>query len=150
LTAGKLGVRWQKRSSAAGEYLALDGAVALCLAVNGRQLLLANDSLLLERMLARRQKAAPADENGSVTYAALFRHTQEQGNFRRLMAQLDLAGHRGATDLQEASVDGQAPAFFSGNVASFSRVFSKVESEQVEERDLGAKVTQTVTYQWRR
>jgi hypothetical protein len=150
LTAGKLGVRWQKRSSASGEYLALDGAVPLYLAVNGRQLLLANDSLLLERLLARRQKAAPADQNGSVTYAALFHHTQEQGNFRRLMAQLDLAGHRGASDQRKASVDGQAPAFFSGNVASFSRVFSKVESEQIEERDLGAKVTQTVTYQWSR
>jgi hypothetical protein len=148
LTAGKLGVRWQKRSSAAGEYLALDGAVPLYLAVSARQLLLANDSLLLERMMALRQKAAPADENGSVTYAALFHHTQQQGNFRRLMAQLDLAGHRGVSDRREASVDGQAPAFFSGDVASFSRVFSKVESEQVEERDLGAKVTQTVTYQW--
>jgi hypothetical protein len=150
LTAGKLGVRWQKRSSAIGEYLALDGAVPLYLAVSGRQLLLANDSLLLERILARRQKAAPADESGSVTYAALFRHTQEQGHFRRLMAQLDLAGHRGVSDRRGASVDGQTPAFFSGNVASFSRVFSKVESEQVEERDLGAKVTQTVTYQWSR
>ena len=154
LTAGKLGVRWQKRSSAAGEYQALDGAVPLYLAVNGRHLLLANDSLLLERilerMLARRQNAAPADENGSLTYAALFHHTQEQGNFRRLMAQLDLAGHRGASDRREAADDGQAPAFFSGNVASFSRVFSTVESEQVEERDLGAKVTQTVTYQWSR
>ena len=150
LTAGKLGVRWQKRSSAAGEYLALDGAVPLYLAVSARQLLLANDSLLLERMMALRQKAAPADENGSVTYAALFHHTQQQGNFRRLMAQLDLAGHRGLSDGREASVDGQAPAFFSGNVASFSRVFSKVESEQIEERDLGAKVTQTVTYQWSR
>jgi len=148
LTAGKLGVRWQKRASTAGEYLALDGAVPLYLAVSGRQLLLANDSLLLERMMARRQKAASADEKGSVTYAALFHHTQQQGNFRRLMAQLDLAGHRGASDGRETSVDGQSPAFFSGNVASFSRVFSKVESEQVEERDLGAKVTQTVTYQW--
>ncbi len=150
LTAGKLGMHWQKRSSAAGEYLALDGAVPLYLAVNARQLLLANDSLLLERMLARRQKAAPADENGSVTYTALFHHTQEQGNFRRLMTQLDLAGHRGASDQREASVGGQAPAFFSGNVASFSRVFSKVESEEIEERDLGVKVTQTVIYQWSR
>jgi len=150
MTAGKLGARWHKRSSPAGDYLALDGAVPLYLAVSGRQLLLANDSLLMERILARRQKAAPADENGSVTYAALFHHTQEQSNFRRLMAQLDLAGHRGASDGRAASVDGQAPAFFSGNVASFSRVFSKVESEQVEERDLGAKVTQTVTYQWSR
>lgn len=82
-----------------------------------------------------------------MTYAALFRHTQEQGNFRRLMAQLDLAGHRGTNDQTEAT-GGESPAFFSGNAASFSRAFSRMESEHIEEKDQGATVTQTVTYQW--
>jgi hypothetical protein len=84
-----------------------------------------------------------------VTYAALFRHTQEQGNFRKLMAQLDLAGHRGRAD-QAAASGGDSPAFFSGNAASFSRAFSRLESERIEEKDQGATVTQTVTYQWSR
>jgi len=150
LTAGKLGVSWNQRSSSSGEYLALDGAVPLYLAVNGKQLLLANDSLLLEQLLARRLKAASSDEKNNVTYAALFHHTQEQGNFRRLMAQLDLAGHRGEGNKQTEDSSGQSQAFFSGNVASMSRVFSHVESERIEEKDLGAKVTQTVTYQWTR
>jgi len=149
LTTGKLGVNWEKRSSAGGEYLALDGAVPLYVAVNGKQLLLANDSALMEKLLARRPAASPAGGKDSVTYEALFRHTQEPGNFRRLMAQLDLAGHRGTAD-QTATTGGESPAFFSGNAASFSRVFSKLESERIEEKDQGATVMQTVTYQWTR
>jgi hypothetical protein len=149
LTTGKLGVNWEKRSSASGEYFTLDGAVPLFVAVNGKLMLLANDSALMEKLLARRQKAGPAGGNNSVTYAALFRHTQEQSNFRRLMAQLDLAGHRG-TDDQAGTAEGESPAFFSGNAASFSRAFSRLESERIEEKDQGATVTQTVTYQWSR
>jgi hypothetical protein len=149
LTTGKLGVNWEKRSSATGDYLALDGAVPLFVAVNGKLLLLANDSSLMEKLLARRPAASPAGGKDNVTYAALFRHSQEQGNFRRLMAQLDLAGHRGTAD-QAASSGGDNPAFFSGNAASFSRAFSRLESERIEEKDQGATVTQTVTYQWSR
>jgi hypothetical protein len=149
LTTGKLGVNWEKRSSASGTYLALDGAVPLYVAVNDKQLLLANDSALMEKLLAHRQTTAPAEVKDSVTYTALFRHTQEQGNFRRLMAQLDLAGHRGTAD-QAARSGGETPAFFSGNAESFSHVFSRLESERIEEKDLGATVMQTVTYQWTR
>jgi hypothetical protein len=149
LTTGKLGVNWEKRSSAGATYLALDGAVPLYVAVNGKQLLLANDSVLMEKLLARRPAAVSAGEKDSVTYAALFRHSREQGNFRKLMAQLDLAGHRGTVD-QAATTAGETPAFFSGNAASFSRAFSKLESERIEEKDQGATVTQTVTYQWAR
>jgi hypothetical protein len=149
LTTGKLGVNWEKRSSAGGDYFALDGAVPLFVAVNGKLLMMANDSGLMEKLLAHRQIPVPAGTKDSVTYAALFRHTQEQGNFRRLMAQLDLAGHRGTAD-QAATKEGESPAFFSGNAASFSRAFSRLESERIEEKDQGATVTQTVTYQWSR
>jgi hypothetical protein len=145
LSAGKLGVQWASRTSASGNYQALDGVVSLYAAVMGNRLLLANDSILLEHLLARRQ-ASPAGGTDGVTYAALFRHKQEQNNFRLLMAQLDLTGHRGGTEQQAAN--GQSPTFFSGNMASLSRVFGKVESERVEEKDQGARVTQTVTYRW--
>jgi len=148
LTTARLGANWEKRSSASGEYMALDGTVPLYLAIQGKQLLLANDSTLLEQILARRQKSASIAGKDGVTYTALFRHTpQQQSNFRRLMSQLDRAGHNGGAD-QQASTTGEKPSFFSGNVASFSRVFAKVESEQIVEKDQGAKVTQTVTYQW--
>jgi hypothetical protein len=66
------------------------------------------------------------------------------------MAQLDLTGHHGQSDEQAEGGGGQPPAFFSGNAASFSRAFSKMASERIEERDHGATVTQTVTYQWAR
>ncbi|MFZ1083369.1 MAG: hypothetical protein WAN35_00235 [Terracidiphilus sp.] len=147
LTAGRLGVGWEKRRSEAGEYLALDGAVPLYIAVSGKQLLLANDTKLMEEILARRQKSIPSEEKNAVTYAALFRHTQEQSNFRDLMAQLDLAGHRGAI-CKEDVAGSETPAFFSCDVGSFSQAFSKLESERIEERDRGATVTQTVSYQW--
>jgi hypothetical protein len=149
LTTGKLGVNWEKRSSAGATYLALDGAVPLYVAVNGKLLMLANDSALMEKLLVHRQIPVPAGVKDSVTYAALFRHSQEQGNFRKLMAQLDLAGHRGTVD-QAGKSGGESPAFFSGNAASFSRAFSRLESERIEEKDQGATVTQTVTYQWMR
>lgn len=154
LTTGRRGLQWEKRTSsekgagAAQEYLALDGAVPLFLSVNGKQLMLASDALLLEHLLARQPKAASAGAKGNLTYVAFFRHTQERNNYRRLMAQLDLAGHRGETDQQGTTESGLAPAFFSGDAASLSRVFSKVESERIEERDQGTKVTQTVTYRW--
>lgn len=148
LTAGKLGVQWNKSSSAAGEYLTLDGAVTLYAAVSGKLLLLSNDSVLLENLISRRQKLSLSQGNNGLTYTAFFRHTQEQSNFRRLMEQLDLAGHHDTASQQTAGTGGETPAFFSGNVASLSRVFSKLESERIEEQDRGATVTQTVTYQW--
>jgi hypothetical protein len=148
MSAGKLGVQWEKHSSAAGDYLALDGTVPLFVEVNGKQLLLANDSELLEQMLARRQAAGHADSRDGITYSAFFRHTREQENFRLLMAQLDRTARRSGTDQQGAAADGQSPAFFSGNMAGFGKVFSNVESEKMEEKDQGTRVLQTVTYRW--
>lgn len=149
LTAGKIGAGWVKRSGASGEYLALDGALPLYAAVNGKQLFLANDILLLQHLLASRSGAAPTSTSEGVTYAAVFRPTEEHSNFRTLMAQLDLAGHRGANGQQAGAPDGQSPAFFSSDVSSLDRAFfNTLASERIEERDLGAKVAQTVTYQW--
>ena len=148
LSAGKLGVHWEKRSSAAGNYLALDGALPLYIEVNGKQLLLANDSALLERILVRRQAAGQSADRDGVTYMALFRHPREQDNFRLLMAQLDQAGHPSGVGAQGTAADGQSPSFFSGNMAGLGTVFSKVESEKLEEKDQGTRVLQTVTYRW--
>lgn len=150
LTAGKIGTSWVKRTSASGEYLELNGALPLYAAVNAKQLFLANDSVLLERLIASHHGNSVDTASKGVTYVALFKPQQELSNFRKLMAQLDLAGHRGNSD-QQTATDGQAPAFFSGNVSSFGRVyFNSLDSEKVEERDLGTEVKQTVTYQWSR
>jgi hypothetical protein len=149
LTTAELGVHWEKRSNGAGDYLALDGAVPLFLKVNEGQMLLSNDADLLEKLIARSKVNATGDKAG-VTYMAFFRHAQEQNNFRLLMAQLDLSAHRNGADQQAGSAEEHAPAFFSKNVASLSRAFSKVASERVEEEARSDKVIQTVTYHWSR
>ena len=154
LTTARTGVKWVKRSSSENgpgnseEYWSIDGAVPLFLSVEGRQLILANDATLLEHLIARRQEATPVKDKDNLTYVASFRHTQERSNFRQLVAQLDLAGHRGEPDQQGGAVSGENPAFFSGDAASLSRMFSKVDSERIEEHDHGAELTQTVTYAW--
>jgi hypothetical protein len=148
LSASKLGVHWEKHSSAAGDYLALDGAVPLYIRVNGNQLLLADDSALIEQFMRKPPAAAEAAGWDGVTYTALFRHTHEQENFRALMAQLDQAGHPSGVNKQGADADGKSPSFFSGNMAGLGKVLSKVESEKLEEKDQGTRVMQTVTYRW--
>jgi hypothetical protein len=152
LSTGKLGEHWEKRSSGGGEYLALDGALSLYLAVSGRQLLLANDSVLLEQMLARRQATSGSFNGKGITYLAVFQHREEQKNFSRLTTQLDRVGNRSgsliATSQPGAETNEHSPSFFSGNMAGLGRVFSKVESETIAEKDEGTKVRQTVTYRW--
>ena len=150
LTAGRLCAGWNKRQAAAGEYFALNGAVALYAAVQGKQLILSNDAGLLERIVARQGKSVQEASKHGVTYAAVFRHTQEREKYRALMTRFDRTGHRGRSDGQPIVTGGESPAFFSGNVASLSRVFSKMAIESVQEKDDGEKVTETVTYQWDR
>lgn len=147
LTAGRVGVDWVRRSGSPGSYFALDGRVPLYVAVRDKQLFLANDSDLLEKMLARRQDSTQSTQAG-VTYTAAYRHSpREQQNFRALFTMLDKTASAGGDD-QGMQPQGESPAFFSGNMASLSRMFSNVSLETVQEKDEGAKVTQTVTYEW--
>jgi len=113
------------------------------------QLFLANSEPLLDAMLSRR-KLPPSSQSGPITYGAVFQHTpREQQTFRRLVERLDSAGHS-PSNPDPGPTDGQSPAFFSGNIASLSRMFATVDRETVSERDEGAQVTQTVLYYWRR
>lgn len=149
LTAGEIGTNWIKRSDPSGDYLALNSALPLFAAVSDKQLFLANDHLLLEHLLAGRSSAAQTNTASGVTYAAVFRPAQAESDFRTLTAQLDLAGHRGAADQRAAAPGGESPAFFSGNISSLDHaIFNTLGSERIEERDKGAEVTQSVTYQW--
>lgn len=153
ITAGNIGAEWATRTGPAGNYFALDGQVALFAAIRGSRLFLANDADLLNRILASEQHpAAPASKQESgITYAAAFEHSaNEQTTFRKLTGVLDGAGNRGSQDNGALPGQGQSPAFFSGNMASFGRVFSAVSRESIEERDKGATVEQTVQYDWSR
>jgi hypothetical protein len=154
LTVSQLGVSWISHSGEAGSYATLDGQISLAIAVRKHLLYLSTSAPLMQEMLAKDQQSITSDSAG-VTYIATFRHaSQEQQAFQKIAARLD-AGHgvsngqAGAGD-SPADTNGGAPAFFSGNAASLSKMFGDVTSERVEERDKGAQVEQKVIYEWSR
>lgn len=148
LTVGRIGLGWVQRSGPTGNYFGLDGRVPLYAAVRDKQLFLANDSDLLEHMLARRQ-SSPQTTQAGVTYTASYWHlVREQQSFSALFTMLDKTASAGGDNDQAMQPQGRSPAFFSGNMASLSRMFSNVSLETVQEKDEGAKVTQTVIYEW--
>ena len=149
LTASQLGIEWVRHSGANGTYSSLTGEVPLYMTLQENQLFLANSEPLLDAVLSRR-KLPPSSQSGPITYGGVFQHTpREQQTFRRLVERLDSAGHS-PSNPDPGPTDGQSPAFFSGNIASLSRMFATVDRETVSERDEGAQVTQTVLYYWRR
>lgn len=152
LTASQLGVGWAQSAGPAGRYFALDGQVQLYFAARDKLLLVSTDAALLEHLLARQQKTGQPQPRG-VTYAAVFRHSPgEQQNFAKLAGKLDRAGRANSGESAEdaGNEPGRSPAFFSGNIASLSRMYSGMTRESIEETDQGAAVTQTVVYQWQR
>lgn len=154
LTASQLGLQWTKSTGAAGDYYALDGRIPLFVATRDNLVFLSTAASMMDAMLTRQQKAAPARADG-VTYASVFHHApREQRTFRKLFDRLDHAGHsaaaNGQADGEGDGAEGESPAFFSGNVASLSRMFRNVAMESIEEKDQGAQVVQTVIYQWQR
>lgn len=149
LTVGSLGVGWHKLSGPGGDSFALDGQVSLFAAVRGRRLFLANNSDLLQQLLANDGKSAVAPASAGITYAAAFDHSPaRQTTFRTLTGLLDRAGNSGSQDNGGPPAAGQPLAFFSGNMASLGRVFADVSQESIQERDRGATVTQTLRYLW--
>lgn len=156
LTASQLGLSWDVRPSSSGPYSVLSGPVPLALAVRDNRLFLSTSESLIQSLLAANHTPSSASSSGP-TYAAIFHHTSlQQSAFHTLFQRLDTATHGGVTqdtiDSDGASVhtDGQAPSFFSGNMASLSRMFNSASSESIEERDEGAQVRQIVRYEWQR
>ncbi len=151
LTASQLGIGWASHSGDSGAYSTLDGAISLSLAVRDRLLFLSTSDSLLQAVLAR-QKTLPAAHTNGITYAAVFNHSaQEQKTFRKIVNRLDAVGHESKAQPageEEGDADGQAPPFFSHNIASLSRMFAQVSRETVQERDEGAQVRQKVVYEW--
>jgi hypothetical protein len=133
LTTGELGIEWQKNSG----YFELNGLRTLEVAVRGKYLLVANDGGLLSAMLGR---ANQKTSQPAADYLAGFDHARERGNFARLTGLLDRPqGDPGA---------GNAPAFFSGNLASLSSTLAGVTSERIAVHEAADRVTQTITYTW--
>jgi hypothetical protein len=133
LTAARLGVQWREVKDAGG-YFELDGLSPLQVAARGRLLFFANDAGALSAVLQARAPANPQP----VSYAAGFSHSRERQNFYDLTALVDRSLGAQRTE----------PPFFSRNVASFSRSFARVDSEEVIARQSKDKIQQTVTYRW--
>ncbi|MGB0123758.1 MAG: hypothetical protein WA419_22565 [Silvibacterium sp.] len=142
-SASHFGVGWVEK----GDFLQLDGLLPLYLAVQGNTLILANDADLLEALGAKLREKPVADQGEM--YISKFNHAQESPAFLRTSTLIDRANMRGRQDGAAEYDVGQRPAFFSGNIASLSRMFSGVASGSIIERDAGINVVQTVIYQWR-
>ncbi|HET7873594.1 MAG TPA: hypothetical protein VFL42_13840 [Terriglobales bacterium] len=133
LTASGLGLDWREVKDAGGFYQ-LDGLTPLLIARREKLLFLANDAALLTAAL-QPVKVAPGP---ALAYVAGFSHARERQNFfdfTRLV------------DQNAAATQPQLP-FFSRNLSSFSRAFSRVESEEVRIKRSKDKIQQTVTYHW--
>jgi hypothetical protein len=133
LTAARLGLQWREVKDAGG-YYELDGLLPLQMAVRGKVMYLANDAGLLASVLQTRNQplSQPA------TYAAGFSHARERQKFYEFTSLVD----------QPSAARGAEPQFFSQNIASFSRAFAKLESEEIITRQTKDKIQQTVTYRW--
>jgi hypothetical protein len=149
LTASQIGIGWSSIAIASGTAWKLNGSIPLLMAVRTNRLYLANSEALLSAMLSRGTEASASD---GITYEADFHHgSREQRAFTNLAGRLDAAGHStpsaGNADT-DTGTDGQAPAFFSGNIESLNQMWSRVAREKVTEKDQGAFVSQTVEYEW--
>lgn len=133
LTAARLGLEWREVKDAGG-YYELDGLSPVQMAVRGKVLFVANDAALLSAVLQTKNQplAQPA------TYSAGFSHSRERQNFYKFSS---LADQRSITKDAE-------PQFFSQNMASFSRAFAKLDSEEMITRQTKDRIQQTVTYRW--
>ena len=136
LTASQLGVGWQQKSS----YQELDGLWPLVASARGKYLLVADDPVLIESLLANFNRKADAKP---AIFLAGFNHQRERANFGRftgLIDQPNLAANVPGNERQ--------PQFFSQNIVSLSGTLADVSPEKIIVRGDGSKVLQTVTYEW--
>jgi hypothetical protein len=173
-TTQHLGAVWKKAGKAPNDYMELDGLLPIRVAIRGKILIASNGEEMIAEILPRlknRTSAPPA------SFAAGFRHASEQQNFIYLTADLDhpspsdsenddtnastsypggathsnynLAGASQPIPPAAPGESNQEPQFFSGNLASLSRVFTRLDSESVIIRDASGKTFQTVIYRWK-
>jgi hypothetical protein len=137
LTASQLGIVWQQKSG----YREFDGLWPLVVSVRGKYLLVSDDPNLMTAMLSNFNRKV--DEKPAV-FIAGFNHKSERANFARFSGAVDRPNQA------QSNVPGmeRQPQFFSENMASLSATLAEVASERITVRADGARVMQTVTYQW--
>jgi hypothetical protein len=133
LTAAHLGLQWREVKEAGG-YYEIDGLSALQIAVRGKIIYFGNDAALLSSVLQARNQ--PLSHPAS--YAAGFNHSHERQNFYKFTNLVD----------QHSEDKEGEPRFFSQNMASFSRAFNQLDSEEIITRQTKDRIQQTVTYRW--
>jgi hypothetical protein len=133
LTAARLGLEWREVKDGGG-YYELDGLSPVQMAVRGKVIFLANDAALLSTVF--QTKNQPLSQPAS--YSAGFSHSHERLNFYRFSSLVD----------QRSITRDAEPQFFSQNMASFSRSFAKLDSEEIITRQTKDRIQQTVTYRW--
>jgi hypothetical protein len=143
-TTSQLGAGWVGGTSGGHPIERLDGLGTLMFADRGRLLFLSNDSRLLGAALDRVGTRPPA---GAFTFAAGFRHLRERPNYERVMTALDFASSSGNRGPGSGNSQGGTPTFFTGNIASLSRILSQVTEVRVTEEERGVATLQTVRYQ---
>jgi hypothetical protein len=137
LTASQLGVAWQQESG----YREFDGLWPLVVSVRGKYLLVSDDPNLVAAMLSNFNRKADVKP---AVFIAGFNHESERANFARFSGVVDRPNQA------PSNVPGmeRQPQFFSENMASLSSTLSGIAAERITVRADGAKVMQTVTYEW--
>ena len=143
-TTSQLGAGWTAGTSGRHAIERLNGLGTLIFTTQGRLLFLSDDAQLLATVLDRVGTTRTA---GALTYAAGFRNSKERSNYERIMASLDFSSAYGFTGLRLPSRSENAPAFFTGNLASLGRVLSNIAEIRVTEEDRGTSTVQTIVYQ---
>lgn len=133
LTTARLGLQWREVREAGG-YRELDGLSPVQIAVRGKVLYVANDAGLLNSVLQTNNQ--PLSQPS--IYVAGFSHSREKENFYKFSRLVDQPWASKETE----------PQFFSRNISSFSRAFTKLDSEEIVTRRTKDKIQQTVTYRW--
>jgi hypothetical protein len=137
LTASQLGVAWQEKSG----YREFDGLWPLVVSVRGKYLLVSDDRSLMAAMLSnfsRKSDVKPA------VFIAGFNHASERANFARFSGVVDRP-NQAQSNLPGIERQSQ---FFSENMASLSSTLAEVAAERITVHADGARVMQTVTYEW--
>jgi hypothetical protein len=140
ITASDLGVNWISRQDGDVKFEQLDGLSSIALAVQGKLLVLANNSQDVASILRR---VNTPTKDAPESYVASFQLEQERPAYLRFVKFLDRK-----PDDEDSPRRGTEPEFFSGNIVSLLSMFNGVKSEKIVERDYSEKVSQTVTYEW--
>jgi hypothetical protein len=141
-TTSGVGADWIAATAGRHSVERLEGIGTLLYAIRGNLLFLANEPAHLAAALDRVGSSAPAA--GNLTYAAGFRHSRESANYQRIMGALDFSAP--GENTSPFPLNGNGPAFFSGNLASLSRVLSFVTEVGVTEHREGQVTRQEIVY----